>query len=158
MGSGKRLDDFGRVEYEKLAQRLAAHLRSNGKPQDTPELSTLWDAQATWMGRSGALLGFLFGSSDDTSWGASLMLSTRNFYNPSRAKFEQLAQPLTTYGLVGRDVLHWLVGGNAAPQGVLLLLARDAGPAKLHNDSEPMDADAAMSRSVYRVRIPIRYQ
>lgn len=157
MGSGQRLDDFGRVLYEKLAQQLAEHIRTNGKPQVTPELPTLWDAQGTWMGRSSAYE-FLFGARVDPSWGAALMLSTRNFYNPSRPLFEQLAQPLTTYGLVGRDVLHWLVGGNAAPQGVLLLLARDGGPAKLHYNSEPMDADAEMSRSVYRVRIPIRYQ
>jgi hypothetical protein len=165
--AGGQVAQLGRAQYEWLfRERAAWRGRRAPKPEDMPDLPTLWDQQQVWIGSATREFGPPLRRWDETSAHAFLA-STRSFYLHCRANFEDVNNlPVTADGLMGCDVSHWLVQGwapQAAPpgqtlagQGVLLLAAQRPGPAELRGDGRRLGP--VSGQSIYRVRVPLAYQ
>jgi hypothetical protein len=156
--AGQQIRQLGAREYAAYERAWdgprgwnARQNRDSSKEPD--DLVTLWHCQQQWAGDLSPALGFSKSGFDETAV-AGFLAATRAFYlhnSSSSSKFESCGTPLTTNGLVDRDISHWLL----REQAVLLLMADDPGPAVLHGDGKPMDSKHG--RSLYRVRVPIRY-
>ena len=155
---GQRMDHLGAGEddayneygrYDRDQQRW----QSSSKPDPTaePMLSTLRHRQIDdWVGSFDTLR---LTRPVEPHHAAALLASTRNLHlHSDRVRdFTSVGSPLSTAGLIDQDVTHWLTRGQA----VLLLLSDQPGPAELHIDGDPKQAKDG--RSIYRVRIPIKY-
>ncbi|MBU0638231.1 MAG: hypothetical protein KKB50_05140 [Planctomycetes bacterium] len=142
--------NLGSTEYATHGRDLTRWAaQAQPDPKRRPELTTLWDAQQHWVGNYRGVLGFGTDSLNATDE-ALLLASTRAFYlHSSEQDFATPKTPVTTAGLVDRDVSHWLIRGQA----VLLLIADQPGPATLYGNGRPMETQEG--RSLYRVRVPI---
>jgi hypothetical protein len=155
---GQRAAQLGKQEYDQYVSQYA-RWAAGGKPdpKDEPMLKTLWHRQVEeWA----PTLTATFGGALDPRDAAGLLASTRDLYvhgkfNPRDPDFGRVGQPVSTSSLRNVDVTHWLTGGARQGQAVLLLIAAEPGPAQLQLNGWPVESSAG--RTLYRVRIPIRY-
>lgn len=152
MKPGEKVSQLGAEEYAQYDPKYERWRLQGGKPdKDQPMLPTLRHRQLDeWIASLGVrVLGRVVEASD----AAALLASTRNLHLHNRDvdDFAKVGTPISTAGLVDQDVTHWL----ARDQAVLLLLANEPGPAKLHLNGKPKESREG--RSIWRVRIPIRY-
>ena len=154
--AGQQIRQLGAQEYADYEKAWNGprgwNTRQNPDLSKEPDdLITLWHRQQLWAADVSPALGISRSGFDETAV-AAFLAATRNFYlHNSGRKFDSCGTPLTTNGLVDRDISHWLL----REQAVLLLMADDPGPAVLHGDGKPMNSKRG--RSLYRVRVPIRY-
>ncbi len=150
MRAGEIISGLGTDQYEQYdAQRYRWKNLNKPEPKTEPMLPTLRHYQLeNWVKSLGTLGGEL-----PRPDAAALLASTRNLHlhNNRKTDFTSFGAPLNTAGLCDQDVTHWLTRGQA----VLLLLSEEPGPAKLHLGGKPKDSKEG--RSIYRVRIPIKY-
>lgn len=143
--SGERVGSLGQADYERLERHL--ELAFTGPAAMRPDLPSLWLRQNhEWMP---SLFGRFKGDSD-LARSAALLLSTRNLYLHNRDTYDSVGVPVSGQGLTDRDVTHWLMRGQA----VLLLLAREPGPARLMGDGAALPVSGW---SLYRVRAPLSF-
>ena len=173
LAAGAKVNGLGQEQYQRIAQARAAwSRRTNAKPEEMPDLLTLWDEQQAWVGLSvrsplRALDRTPRNLLDETA-AAALLASTRTFYLNCEESFEKATQrPLSTDGLMNCDVSHWLMQGRVkappgqpndalAGQAVLLLTVADPGLARLQGAGKPLGP--VSGSSLYRVRVPIAFQ
>lgn len=162
IAAGQKISGIGQQQYELVRQARDKWLvrwasRDDRKLAEMPDLSTLWHEQQFWIGYARQPVGPP--RRLDLTARYALLASTRTFYLHCREDFEKVNNaPITTDGLMGCDVSHWLMQeplGNRG-QAVLLLLATGPGPVALHGKGKPLKA--AGSRTLYRVRVPISFQ
>lgn len=167
IAAGQRLTGIGQDQYQavRAAQRNWMATHPEPKPEERPGKEDLWSLlrfqHEQWA--EAGLLQSLDGTTRD-----ALLASTRTFYLHCDPKdFEKARnRPIALDGLMNCDISHWLVQGRMkAPtrqpdlllgQAVLLLLADDPGPARLHGNGRSLGP--LSGRSIYRVRVPLGFQ
>ncbi|MGD8451079.1 MAG: hypothetical protein PVJ57_04620 [Phycisphaerae bacterium] len=163
--AGAKLQSIGAEQYawtQNEQQRWQG--RGGGKPEDMPDLPTLWQEQQGWAGVPIRAFTKSRHGLDHVAT-AALLASTRNFYLHCQEDFDKASSaPLNIEGLMGCDVSSWLAEGRVKAidsrqddalvgQAVLLLMADDPGPARLlggKNELGPVHG-----RSLYRLRVPL---
>jgi hypothetical protein len=158
LAPGQRVDRLGThadAPYNDYGKYDRDHSNWERRPQPDPTkepmLPTLRHRQLEeWVNSFGTMR---LSKPSELCDAAALLASTRNLHlhNDDLQKFDTVGRPLSTMGLTDEDVTHWLTRGQA----VLLLLSDEPGPAQLHLNGRPKESKEG--RSLYRVRIPIRY-
>ncbi len=147
--AGGQIRGLGGAMYDDIDERYSRWVQRKGERKDMPDLTTLCEAQQDWVTTS--VLG------RDEAVRAALLASTRNLYLAcGRNDFDKPEGPITTEGLPNLDITHWLLGGESTGVAVLLCWSDDPGPARLHREGKPMRSSEGLT--LYRVRVPIRYQ
>jgi len=155
---GQRINGLGTSEddsYNEYARydRDYTRWQSASRPDPTrePMLLTLRHRQVNEWADSFSVMRLR--SPGELCDAAALLASTRNLHlhNSDLKKFDTVGSPISTVGLIDQDVTHWLTRGQA----VLLLLSDQPGPVKLQLNGQPKDSKEG--RSIYRVRIPVKY-
>jgi len=148
MVAGERLSGLGQPQYAEVDKQWVKWSGLTKRRRSTmPDLRTLWHEHQAWLppGALHALGGSVHGK--------IFLASTRSFHLHSGASaFDSVARPVTTEGLAGMDVSHWLTRWQA----VLLCWSNEPGPARLHRNGSALETNTGLT--VYRVRIPIRYE
>ncbi len=156
MKSGQRVDNLGAEQNKQVDdewQRWAG--TREPKRSEMPDLPNLWREQLNWRAT--------FASALPRAVQAVLLASTRDYHLHSTVSDINAPDvPLTTDGMPRLDISHWLVSGKDAEgqdAGYAILIAwtggNTPGPATLLLDGRP--EKAYKGRTIYRVRIPIRY-
>lgn len=156
LASGQRADGLGTAQNKQVDEdwRRWSALKEP-KRSEMPDLPNLWREQLNWRATYMPTLPRVVQ--------ALLLASTRNYHlNSAVGDWNAPDLPLTTDGMPRLDISHWLVSGkDAAGQdaGYAVLIAWTGadtpGPATLLLDGRP--EKAYKGRTIYRVRIPIRY-
>ena len=165
--AGEKVNGLGLEDYAEIKGLQTRWIQRLGqKPESRPDLYTLWDEQQAWV--FGGKFRAPWRGLDSTAC-AALLTTTRNFYlhcKEDKGTYQEVnGRPISTEGLMELDVTHWLMQGRVKAgqgedpllgQAVLLLLANDPGPARLHRNGQPLKSIAG--RSLYRVRVPLAFQ
>ncbi|TWT46179.1 hypothetical protein RAS1_26270 [Phycisphaerae bacterium RAS1] len=144
---------LGAAAYARAEQALARWIADGAKkPDERPDLLSLWRMQQSWGGNLGAPPDVPIGL-ENAQAKAALLLSTYNLHlhNASETNLDSIGKPVSLDGLVNCDITHWLTRG----QGILLLAADHPGPVQLERDGKPLRARSGFS--LYRVRVPVSY-
>jgi hypothetical protein len=117
---------------------------------EMPDLRTLWEVQQAW---SGDVYGRSLRAGLPEPVMGVLLGSTLSYYLPTRGSdLKTPGRPVRTEGLPNLDLMHWMMRGNA----VLIAWSREPGPAVIESDGNPLPPGRGIT--VYRVRLPVRYQ